>query len=320
MHAPSRPIAVYYEHPDWFRPLFEALERRGAPFQRLHADEGPPDGLDPSRYSLLFNRMSPSAHRRGRSRAIFEALPLIERAERAGLRVVNGSRAFRMEISKESQARLMEDLGLPHPRTRPVASPSLAPEAAEGLRFPVLTKANVGGSGAGITRFDDPDQLREAASAGLIDLGPDATGVVQEALPREAQRITRLEFLDGRLLYSIRVYSAGDTFNLCPASVCCLADGSALQRQAYGAEAPRNSLRVEAFEPDGSIVEQAARLINAAGIDVGAVEYLVDERDGTHQFFDVNALSNFVADAPRVVGFDPHERLAEFLFMEACKS
>src|SRR5687767_6080230 len=32
-----RPIAVYHEHPDWFRPLFAELERRGIPFERLDA-------------------------------------------------------------------------------------------------------------------------------------------------------------------------------------------------------------------------------------------------------------------------------------------
>ena len=33
----ERPIAIYYEHPDWFRPLFQALDRRGVPYVRLDA-------------------------------------------------------------------------------------------------------------------------------------------------------------------------------------------------------------------------------------------------------------------------------------------
>ena len=32
-----RPIAVYHEHPDWFKPLFTELERRGLPYVRLNA-------------------------------------------------------------------------------------------------------------------------------------------------------------------------------------------------------------------------------------------------------------------------------------------
>ncbi|MBC7528767.1 MAG: hypothetical protein H7308_14630, partial [Chthonomonadaceae bacterium] len=43
----------------------------------------------------------------------------------------------------------------------------------------------------------------------------------------------------------------------------------------------------------------------------------VDDRDGKIVYYDINSLSNFVADARRVVGFDPHERLVDFLVREA---
>jgi hypothetical protein len=47
------------------------------------------------------------------------------------------------------------------------------------------------------------------------------------------------------------------------------------------------------------------------------VEYLVNDRDGQVYYYDVNALSNFVADAPNVVGFDPFPRLVDFLLQRA---
>ena len=54
----------------------------------------------------------------------------------------------------------------------------------------------------------------------------------------------------------------------------------------------------------------------AAGIEVGGIEYLVDDCDGRRYYYDINALSNFVADAPRVIGFDPFPRLVDFLERE----
>jgi hypothetical protein len=69
--------------------------------------------------------------------------------------------------------------------------------------------------------------------------------------------------------------------------------------------------------PPPEIVAQVERLMAAAHIEVGGVEYLVDERDGQRYFYDINALSNFVADAPRVVGFDPVARLVDYLEREA---
>ena len=47
--------------------------------------------------------------------------------------------------------------------------------------------------------------------------------------------------------------------------------------------------------------------------DVGGVEYLESSRDGQIYLYDVNALSNFVTDAPRLVGFDPFARFVDFL-------
>ena len=55
------------------------------------------------------------------------------------------------------------------------------------------------------------------------------------------------------------------------------------------------------------------RIASSAGLDLAGVEYLESERDGQIYFYDVNALSNFVADAPNVVGFDPFVRLGDFV-------
>ena len=53
--------------------------------------------------------------------------------------------------------------------------------------------------------------------------------------------------------------------------------------------------------------------MQASGIDVGGIEYLVDDRDGSLAYYDINALSNFVADAKNVIGFDPFAKLVDYL-------
>jgi len=35
----TKPIGIYYEHPDWFRLLFTALDRRNTPYVRIAAQE-----------------------------------------------------------------------------------------------------------------------------------------------------------------------------------------------------------------------------------------------------------------------------------------
>src|SRR5437868_15367731 len=89
----ARPIAVHHEHPDWFRPLFAELDRRGLPYVRLdpraHVFD-PAAGCD---YALVFNRMSPSAYLRGGVQGIFYTLAWLAHLERLGVPVVNGRRA-----------------------------------------------------------------------------------------------------------------------------------------------------------------------------------------------------------------------------------
>src|SRR5437762_130671 len=240
----------------------------------------------------------------------------------AGRRAARGRRprgAGGGRAGERRQRRITEegDFAMSPPTERPIAvsfnHPARAPEAAQGFRFPVIVKPNIGGSGAGIRRFETPAQLDQAASAGALDLGIDQTALVQEYIPAAEQRIVRVEVLGGRYLYAIRIYTPGDSFNLCPADVCQTVGGAELARAACPVDAPKNNLRVEGYTPPPEIVDQVECIMRAAHIDVGGVEYMIDARDGRLYFYDINALSNFVADAPRVVGFDPFARLVDYL-------
>ena len=315
-----RPIAIFHEHQEWFRPLFEAVDARGVPYVRIDARS---HQYDPSRheaeYSLVFNRMSPSAYRRGNAQGIFYALGYLAHLERTGTRVVNGSRAFGFELSKATQLSVFNSMGLPSPRTRIINSPAEAPTAAARLGYPVVVKPNIGGSGVGIARYDRAADLEAAAAGGHLDMGLDQTALVQEFIPARDGSITRVEVLGGKFLYAIEIFMTGETFNLCPGHICQTADGAPLARGICPADAPKTGLRVAAAHPPADAIATVERIMAAAGIEVGGVEFIVDDRDGSRLYYDVNALSNYVADAPRVVGFDAYGRLADFLIAEARK-
>jgi D-alanine-D-alanine ligase-like ATP-grasp enzyme len=171
-------------------------------------------------------------------------------------------------------------------------------KAAAGLRFPVLVKPDIGGSGAGIQRFDTPEDLADAVAAGTVSMGINSCALVQEQAPARDGRIVRVETLNGRFLYACSVETGG--FDLCLADVCMVAPGKA-------------SIKIEAITPPAEVIAAAEHIARASQIDVGGVEYLVDDRDGSVKFYDINALSNFVADPVTVLGFDPHDRLIDDL-------
>lgn len=307
-------LVVSHEHPDWFKPLFAELERRGIPYETVDpvAHTYRVDEPRPS-FSVFFNRMSPSAYLRNGVQGTFYTLNYLKHLEDHGIRVINGYKAFTYETSKALQLQLLQKLDIRYPKASVVNHVSKLEEAAAGLRFPVVVKANIGGSGAGIEKFDSIEALRQAVAVGSIDFGVDHTALLQEFVPARGGYITRVETLGGKYLYAIRVYTTGESFNLCPADICQTTGGQELVRNACALDAPKNGLKVEAYTPPQEVVAAIETIVQHAGIDVGGIEYMIDDRDGEVLYYDVNALSNFVADAMNVIGFNPHEKLVDFI-------
>ena len=339
------PIAVFYEHPEWFRPLFATLDRRGLPYVRLQADQ---HRFDPSAtrvpYSLVVNRMSASSYLRGHTNAIFQAQQYLEYLEALGVPVVNGSQAYALDTSKARQLWLMTRLGLPHPRSRVANSAEQIVAAASELAYPLIVKPSLGGSGALMRRFDDLEGLRAAEADGSLAgiLGVDYSAIVQEFHQPRGGAIVRVEVLDDRFLYAIRITKEQqDDFNLCPADICQAPSGAdgrvdtqpsdpspvakpvtaapavADAFDACPAEAPKRAMTIEVAEPPTWVVDGVRAIFRAAKVDVGGVEYLESERDGQIYLYDVNTLSNFVSDAPSLVGFDPFERFVDVIARRA---
>lgn len=314
----SAPIGILDEHPQWSNRLMAELESRRLPFEKIdHSNHG----FDPSdrspRYSVIVNRTSPSSHTRGHAGVLFYAEALLNHYESLGIPVINPAAAYRFEKSKALQLDLFERLGVRYPRAVVVNHPDQALKALDRLRFPLLVKPNVGGSGAGIARFDSRAELE--AAIGRVDFGPDHTALLQEYIESEGGAIVRVEVMDGRFLYAIRLVRQPQSgYNLCPADVCQLpgprAPASAPDLSSCPADVvTRPGLTVTRVDPPQEAIDAALRLTRAASIDIGGVEYLVSRGDGRIYFYDINATSNFVANAPAVLGWDPFPPFVDYI-------
>lgn len=296
-------IAVFHEHPKWNELLFRELDRRGLEWSSIDASSFEFDPGWVGEWDVLVNRMSPSAWTRGHMTAMLQTPEFLRNVESAGVPVVNGAASYEFELSKRKQLDLLRRERVRHPEGRPVLNSGEILGAANDLTFPVMVKPNIGGSGAGITEYQTPAELAAAVEAGLLDdLGPDGTGLVQEKLPAQDNSIVRVEILGGEFLYAIRLQLQPGSFNLCPADYCDLAQGIT-----------NASDLVKGYIPSDHLIDEAARILDATSADLGGVEYLVNDLDGEAYFYDINALSNFVADAPNVIGFDPFVQLADLI-------
>lgn len=311
--ADAKHLTVVYEHPHWFTPLFHELERRDIPFRKVDAsvETFDPAALHGER-DVVFNRISPSSWTRGRGYLIADARHWLSALDRRGVDTINGARTFELEISKAAQLELLARLGVRAPRAQVVSSTADLLAASRRLVFPLVVKPDVGGSGAGIRLFQNEEELTVAVQEGWIEQPLGEVLLLQEYHAPTDRSIVRVETLDGRYLYGIRIYLGDDAgFDLCPADVCKTVNGAELTGAACPTGAEKEGLSVEAYTPPPDVITTIERIARDSRLDVGGIEFLESTRDGETYYYDINALSNFIADPQRVIGFDPTSRLVD---------
>ena len=292
-------LAILYEHPQWFEPLWAALDRRGMSYSKILLTDhsfDPVHGDPPA--PVILSRVAMSGFLRETEHGIFYAQSLLAHWAARGATVLNGAEVLAVDTSKARQLSLIARLGYQVPETRIVHRRADLLAAADTMAYPLLVKANLGGSGAGIVRYSSRNELAQSIKDRTAPESVDNVLLVQDYVPPRGGSIIRMETLGGRFLYAIEVESGGDNFDLCPADACAVT---------------RGPIRMAAVDPGAELIEAAEKIAQAAGLDVGGVEVVIDDRDGVPRFYDINALSNFVAKPLDVLGWDPHERLIDAL-------
>jgi glutathione synthase/RimK-type ligase-like ATP-grasp enzyme len=306
-------LVVLYEHPEWQKPLFAALERRRVSFDTFDLTRAAFSNVELPRASLYFNQASPSAYLRGNTRSVPLALAYMRSLELQGARILNGADVFALELSKSAQATLLRTLGIDCPRSITFNDVRALHAYSGELRWPGLLKPDQGGSGARIQLVESLAHLEARFTSDPTVWLPDNLFLLQEYVPHDPEQgIVRMEFLGGELLYAMRVKTHG-RFNLCPSPVCNPdeGDGACTVSAAHDASAPPVEFHPYPDVPPDA-VETAKRIVRAAGMDVGGIEYLETD-DRRRVFYDINANSNLRPSVAAAFGFDPFERVVDFL-------
>ena len=313
-------LMVIHEHPEWQKPLFAALQAKRINFGVVDLKAAAFSSDEDPKAPLYFNQASPSAYVRGNTRAVPYALSFMRSLAWRGVKVLNGANAFAVELSKTEQAAMLRTVGITHPRSVTFNSLAALRARASEVGFPALIKPEQGGSGARIYQAGSMDEVEALFAQNPTLWEPDHLMMLQEYVPYDGSRgINRMEFMGGKLLYAMRVVSHG-AFNLCPSPACNPEDGSGGVCEVV--LKPQKPVEFHPYpEVPASAVEAGARIMAAAGIDVGGIEYL-DASDGRQVFYDINANSNLRPSVAAAFGFDPFERVADWLagHIDAVKS
>ena len=303
-------IHVIHENAAWLEPLAAALDRQGLPWRDWFLDRAVFDLSRPPPEGVFYNRMSASSHTRNHRYAAELTAAVLAWLERHGARVVNGSRALDLEISKARQYAALEAAGIRTPDTVVVAGKELLVEAAR-RRFgeaPFIVKPNRGGKGLGVRLFHSPGSLADHLDSPDYEPSVDGLHLLQQYVRAPVPLITRAEFIGGRFMYAVEV-DTSDGFELCPADACAVGDAFC----PAGAEPRAKFTIIDDIDP--ALKQRYQAFLAANAIGVAGIEFITDA-DGAVYTYDVNTNTNYNPDAEARAGRSGMAELACYLGTE----
>jgi len=309
-------IHILYENPDWLPPLVDGLTAEGFEHTLIEVVEGLVDGTQAPPEGIFINRMSPSSHTRGHGTSVGLMREVLAWLEAWDRRVINGSRAFELEVSKLRQDLVLRKHGILTPKTVLAVGREHLLKAAQGfdaMGVPFITKHNQGGKGLGIALFNNSDELAAHLDSDAFDAGPREQMLIQQYIVPAAPFITRVEIVGDRFLFAMQSSTEGG-FELCPADACqvplqpkgqpdnCPIDGS-----AKFSPAP--------LDAHDALVRSYIKMCRAEGIEVAGIEF-VEDAEGRRYTYDINGTTNYNSALGRQVGVDGMRELARYIKRE----
>ena len=295
-------LYILHENDQWLAPFRETFTEMGLPVTEWHMASFVPDlAVEPPR-GIFYVRMSASAHTRGHFGVPEVTAGVLCWLERHGRRVINGSGALDLELSKVRQYQALMAHKLPVPLTYAARSPEQLISLAKNMPCPFVTKHNRAGMGLGVERFDSFDAFANRLDA-LAETPPvDGVTLLQVYIDSPESFITRCEFVGGKFVYALSV-DTSEGFELCPADNCSTSD----QHDSSETEIARFEIILDYMDP---IISRYEEFLHQNQIDIAGIEFITDHA-GCKWTYDVNVNTNYNAEVELRAGVSARVRLAQ---------
>ena len=266
-------VYVIHENLEWTEHLVKWLKKEEVPYELWDLSSGILDLQSPPPLGVFYNRMSASSHTRGHRYAPEFTEQVLTWLEAHGRKVVNGTGAINLEISKIKQYLKLGESGIASPETVAVLGKENIIEAARKLNiYPLITKHNRAGKGLGVQLFHSEEELEAYVNSPVFEPSVDGITLLQAYIKPADGRIRRSEPAQ---------LETSDKFQI--------TEPLPLDRQ-------------QAYED----------FLTAAGIDVAAIEW-VESETGQIYVYDVNTNTNYNPTAEEKAGVFAHQHLAKYL-------
>jgi glutathione synthase/RimK-type ligase-like ATP-grasp enzyme len=304
-------IHVLYENPDWLPPLVEGLEAEGFTVELHELDGGLIDPSSPPPEGIWINRISPSSHTRGHHGSVGLTRDFLLWLESWGRQVINGSRAYEVEMSKLRQDMILRKHGIRTPRTMLVIGEEAMLEAAATFDGPFITKHNRGGKGLGIQLFHSVEHLQSAIARDTLEEAPDGQFILQEYVQSPGDFITRVEIVGGRFLFAMRSSTLGG-FQLCPSDACQIEALEQAGPDVCPTDGSSDKFTLSPITARDPIVSAYIAMMASEGIDLAGIEFIEDE-DGNRYTYDINGTTNYSGVLGEKIGIDGMREVAKWI-------
>ena len=300
-------IYIIHENDEWVVPLRKELKKINAPFKEWHMDRDKIDSSKVPPNGVFYNRMSASSHSRGHRYAPENTKKILTWLENHNRRIINNSKALTLEISKQAQYRELENYNIRFPQTFFCNDQDILLEKSNNFDKPFITKHNRGGRGLGIKYFNNTSELKKYVNGNQFEPSIDGVTLLQEYIVAKPQIITRVEFVNSKLLYAVQV-DATDGFELCPADPCNL-------EEKYCPTNPDGNkfMILKDYKNDEIVKYQS--LIKSNGIEIAGIEYIKSKDDQCYTY-DINTNTNYNSIAEKKSSLKGMQAIAKFLLDE----
>lgn len=311
---------IIHENEEWLIPLRKALEKFDVQYEEwllddmtINIDQSPPNGI-------FFSRMSASNYTRNHLHSNQSSNIILTWLENHNRRVINGTNVLKIEFSKVLQQLLLKQSGFKTPKTIVAVGINKIKEAASNLNvYPMIIKPNQGGKGFGVKLINTMNELDKMLEDNLINSSKDDTWLLQEKISTNEEFITRMEFIGGNFIYSLKVFSK-NSFELCPADACEVdLDQFCPVDEINDINNSQPSFFID-DEPDKDLAKQLTIFLKKHQIEVAGVEF-IRNKDGVPIFYDINTNTNYNLNAEKQskVNKNGMEEIALFLKSELNK-
>ncbi len=306
-------IYIIHENSDWTQHLTKRLDQLNLPYEEWFLDKGMVDLTSEPPEGVFYNRISASSHTRDHRYSPELTEAVLSWLERHNRKVINGSRALRLEVSKVNQYMALHSAGIQTPKTIAAVGKEEILKAAELLNVDsFITKHNRAGKGLGVRLFHSIEALKQYLDSSDFEESVDGITLIQEYIQSPDATIVRNEFVGGKYLYSVEV-DTSEGFELCPADACRIDDLYC----PVGEQEERPKFKI-IEKPENEMIEKYEQFLFENKIQVAGIEMIRNSAGETFTY-DVNTNTNYNSDAEEVEGKFGMLELAKLLGEELGK-